>query len=255
MYPCLAPIEPLIQRKLYLLGKARHDPAERREATETPSDQLQSTRVALARLRHRIEVRRYGGTVPLLSEKVALPNRPTRVVVAGASGSGKTTLAGRIATVLAIPHIEIDSLYHGPQWTPRPSFRDDVADLVAQPSWVTEWQYSSVRPLLTAAADLMVWLDLSRWQVLWQLTVRTVKRRLRRQELWNGNIEPPLWTFFTQPDHIVRWSWRTHPKTTMHITAALAQRPEIPVVRLRSHAAARTWMTGPLAEAVERQPE
>lgn len=204
-------------------------------------------------VRSRPWVRHYARTVPLLSEKDSLPVRPTRVVVAGTSGSGKTTLAGRIATVLAIPHVEIDSLYHGPQWTPRPSFRDDVANLVAQPSWVTEWQYGQVRPLLTAAADLMVWLDLSRGQVLRQVSARTVKRRLRRQELWNGNVEPPLWTFFTQPDHIVRWSWRTHSKTGARVTAALAQRPELSAVRLRSHAAASTWINGPLTETVQRQ--
>lgn len=193
--------------------------------------------------------------MPLLNEKGSLPNRPARVIVAGTSGSGKTTLAEGIATVLGIRHIEIDSLYHGPQWTPRPSFRDDVANLVGQPSWVTEWQYGQVRPLLTAAADLMVWLDLSRRQVLRQVTLRTVQRRLRRQELWNGNIEPPLWTFLTNPDHIVRWSWRTHPETAARVTAALEQRPELPAVRLRSHAAARIWIAGPLAEAVHRHQE
>jgi adenylate kinase family enzyme len=199
--------------------------------------------------------RQYGGRVPLLDEKDWLPNRPTRVVVAGTSGSGKTTLARRIATVLGIQHIEIDSLYHGPRWTPRPSFRDDVANLVARSSWVTEWQYGQVRPLLTAAADLMVWLDLSRRQVLRQVTLRTIQRRLWRQELWNGNIEPPLWTFFTDPDHIVRWSWRSHPRTAGRVTAALEQRPELAAVRFRSHAASRAWIAGPLAEVVQRQHE
>ena len=32
--------------------------------------------------------------------------------------------------------------------------------------------------------------------------------RLGRQVLWNGNIEPPLWTVFTDPEHIVRWACR-----------------------------------------------
>lgn len=154
-----------------------------------------------------------------------------------------------MAEVLQIPHVEIDGLYHGPQWTPRPDFAADVAALVALPTWVTEWQYSQVRPLLADAADLVVWLDLSRWRVMWQVTRRTVRRRLVREELWNGNIEPPLWTFLTNHEHIVRWAWRTHPDTASRIIGVLEQRPALTVVRLPSHAAARQWISGPLTEA------
>ena len=45
---------------------------------------------------------------------------------------------------------------------PRPEFVDEVAALVAGEEWVTEWQYSVVRPLLLARAELLVWLDLTR---------------------------------------------------------------------------------------------
>lgn len=199
--------------------------------------------------------RYFGETVPLLDQKDSLPNRPARILVAGTSGSGKTTLARRIAAVLGIEHVEIDGLFHGPQWTRRPRFEDDVADLVARQAWVTEWQYGSVRPLLTAAADLMVWLDLSRPRVLWQVSLRTVQRRLRRQELWNGNIEPPLRTLLTDSDNIVRWAWRTHPNTAWQVAAALEQRPELPAVQLPSHSAASAWIAGPLAEAVRRRAD
>ena len=65
-------------------------------------------------------------TVPLLGFTELLPRRPRRVLVAGTSGSGKSTLAARIADVLTVPHVEIDALFHGPDWTPRPSFEQDV---------------------------------------------------------------------------------------------------------------------------------
>jgi adenylate kinase family enzyme len=52
--------------------------------------------------------------VALLEAEDQLPAAPRRVVVAGTSGSGKTTLAKHIASVLEIPHVEIDALYHGP---------------------------------------------------------------------------------------------------------------------------------------------
>jgi len=187
----------------------------------------------------------------LLTATDRLPGTPHRVLVAGTSGSGKTTLGRQIGSVLGIPHVEIDALYHGPGWTPRPSFTADVAELIARPAWVTEWQYHQVRPLLAQAADLMVWLDLSRPRVMFQVTRRTMIRRLRRQLLWNGNQEPPLRMLFTERDHIMRWAWRTHPDTAARIFAVLNDRPDLPVVRLTSHAVARAWMAGPLTAAAE----
>ena len=137
--------------------------------------------------------------VSLLSVSQQLPRRPQRILVAGTSGSGKTTLAQQISHVSGIPCIEIDGLYHGPGWVPRASFMDDVRALVAQPCWVTEWQYSAARPLLLARADLMVWLDLPRALVMRQVIGRTLRRRWAGVELWNGNVEPPLRAIITDP--------------------------------------------------------
>ena len=43
-----------------------------------------------------------------------------RVIVIGTSGSGKTTMAKRLAERLAAPHIELDGLHWGPNWTEEP---------------------------------------------------------------------------------------------------------------------------------------
>jgi adenylate kinase family enzyme len=171
-----------------------------------------------------------------------LPSLPCRVLVAGTSGSGKTTVAGRVAAVLGLPHIEIDALFHGPGWTPRPSFEADVRQFAAGPGWVTEWQYAPVRDLLADRADLLVWLDLPRGVVMRQVVRRTVVRRLRRQELWNGNLEPPFRTIFTDREHIVRWAWATHHLNAERVTALARRRPELPIVRLRSRAEVATWL-------------
>jgi adenylate kinase family enzyme len=180
-----------------------------------------------------------------------LPARPQRVLVAGGSGAGKTTVAAAISGVLGVPHVEIDALFHGPDWTPRPEFAADVDAFSSGTRWVTEWQYSDVRPLLLERADLLVWLDVSRARVLRQVVRRTVVRRLRRVELWNGNLEPPLWTIFGDPDHIVRWAWTTHGLAGPRVQQAQRTRPELPVVRLRSRSDIRSWLQGPLREAAE----
>lgn len=189
--------------------------------------------------------------IAVLSATDRLPGSPLRVLVCGTSGSGKTTIAGRISAILDIPHVEIDALFHGPKWQPRDSFLDDVAALADQLSWVTEWQYGDARPLLLKRADLLVWLDLPRSVVMRQVIARTLRRRLRRQELWNGNIEPPLRTFFSDGEHIVRWAWSTHHLTLERVAAARQERPGLPIVRLPNRAAAAEWLTGPLAAVAQ----
>jgi adenylate kinase family enzyme len=170
--------------------------------------------------------------------------------VAGTSGAGKTTMAARIAAVLQIPHTEIDSLFHGPDWTPRPTFEADVHRLTAEPAWVVEWQYSSVRAHLAERADLLVWLDLPRALVMRQVIRRTVVRRLRCEQLWNGNVEAPLWTILTTKDHIVRWAWQTHGKSKAQVLALTRERPGLDVVRLRSRREIDRWLRGPLRQAL-----
>ncbi|WP_250444416.1 AAA family ATPase [Actinotalea sp. C106] len=187
--------------------------------------------------------------MPLLSAAEPLPARPRRVVVAGTSGSGKTTLAARVAMALGIRHVEIDALFHGPGWTPRPGFEAEVESFTAEPAWVTEWQYRSVRALLVERADLLLWLDLPTTVVMRQVITRTVRRRVHHQELWNGNVEPPLRTIVTDPDHIVRWAWRTRHQTEHRVRAVLRDHPDLPVVRLRSHREAESWVRGALEGA------
>ena len=178
-----------------------------------------------------------------------LPRPHARILVAGTSGSGKSTLARRIAGALALPYFEMDALYHGPDWSERPTFELDVTGHVARPSWVTEYQYQAVRPRLAARAQLLVWLDLPRPVVMRRVVRRTLVRRLTRAEICNGNVEPPLHRFLTDPDHIVRWSWRTHGGTAQQVDECRAKRPDLPVVRLRSAAECEAWLAGPVALA------
>ena len=178
----------------------------------------------------------------LLDPRAPLVSRPQRLLVAGASGSGKSTFCRAASEALDLPYTELDSLFHGPDWMRRPTFEADVAALAAQPRWVVEWQYRDVRSLLVDRADTMLWLDLPRRAQMRQIIVRTVRRRLRREELWNGNIEPPLHRFLTDRDHIVRWAWRTQPAVAGKVRDVTAHRPELPVVRVRSRGEAYAWL-------------
>ncbi|MFD6091061.1 AAA family ATPase [Oerskovia sp. NPDC060338] len=167
---------------------------------------------------------------------------PCRILVAGVSGSGKTTLARRLAARLDLPHTEIDALFHGPDWTPRATFVEDVRAAVGQEAFVMEWQYRAVRPLLLDEAELVVWLDLPTLTTMRQVVTRTVRRARHKEVLWNGNVEPPLRTIFTDRDHIVRWAWSTRRSLRDLPVVAARQDPPVALVRLRSRRQVETWV-------------
>jgi adenylate kinase family enzyme len=187
----------------------------------------------------------------LLGPADPLPPSIRRILVAGPSGSGKTSLCRAISAQVGVPTVEIDSLYHGPQWTVLPTFESEVERFTSGPEWVIEYQYRTVKPILVERAELLVWLHHPRWTVLRRVVSRTVTRRLRRQVLWNGNIEPPLRTFFTDQEHIVRWSWRTYRKFAIEIPALLADPggEHLSIVVLSGQRQVDSWLTGPFATA------
>jgi adenylate kinase family enzyme len=180
--------------------------------------------------------------VVLLSADDRAPSRPQRILVAGTSGSGKSTFGRRLGAALDVPYTEIDALFHGPNWTRRESFEHEVDQFSATPRWVTEWQYASVRPILADRCDLMVWLDLPRRVVMRQVIRRTLRRRSSAETLWNGNLEPPLHTVLTDPDHIIRWAWGTLGQDAQRIAELQQVRPDLVVIRLRSHRQADRWL-------------
>jgi adenylate kinase family enzyme len=145
-----------------------------------------------------------------------------RVSVVGNTGSGKTTLARILANRLGVPHVELDAIFHQPDWTPLPTdaFRKAVTDAVAGDGWVVDGNYSSVRDMVWDRADTVVWLDLPRHSVMRQVIARTVRRMITREELWNGNRE--RWRNLIDGDEsIIAWAW-THHATYHHRYAAAA---------------------------------
>lgn len=171
--------------------------------------------------------------------------------MAGTAGAGKSTMAGRIAAALGLPYVELDALFNGPGWTPRPEFAAEVRRFVREPTWVTEYQYREVRPLLLDEADTVVWLDHPRHVVMRRLVFRTVRRRLVGEHLWNGNHEPPLHTVFTDRRHLWRWAWKSHASLRRKLTGIRdgEHGARLAVVRLCGQREVDRWRAGPLRHA------
>lgn len=162
-----------------------------------------------------------------------------RISIIGTSGSGKTTLAGRLAAALEVPHLELDAIYHQAGWTPLPDddFRDQVREFCAAERWVVCGKYALVRPIVFARADTIVCIDHDRVRQTIRVAGRTLRRAVRREELWNGNRESltNLWPFQAPERSMVRWTWENIPRTRSLFDEIEARPPhrDVTVVRLR----------------------
>src|SRR5205814_100321 len=105
-----------------------------------------------------------------------------RIVVVGTSGSGKTTLARQVAARLGAPHVELDALHWGPNWTPHADFAQRVESALACDGWVVDGGYAIVRHIVWPPADTIVWLDYPMRVVFMQVLKRTLIRCWRKEK-------------------------------------------------------------------------
>ena len=117
-----------------------------------------------------------------------------RVNVKGISGSGKSTFSAELARRLGVPHLELDAIHHGPNWTEaspeelRARVREFMA--TAPDGWVIDGNYESkLGDLVLGAAERIVWLDPPLRVALRRLWRRTLTRIRHDVELWSGNRE------------------------------------------------------------------
>jgi adenylate kinase family enzyme len=173
------------------------------------------------------------------------PPKPRRVVVLGTTGSGKSTLATRVAELIGAEYVDLDGLYHGPQWTPRPvgEFIGEVEKFTRRPRWVFDGNYiDRVSATLWPQADTVVWLDLPLWVILPRIVRRTVLRIVRRTELWNGNRE--RWAALFGRGSLLLWAVTSNRRHRRELPGRLSSlaKSGVRVVRLRSATETDRWL-------------
>jgi hypothetical protein len=139
-----------------------------------------------------------------------------RINVVGTSSSGKTTFGRQLSKALQAPYVEMDALFHEPNWTeaPLPVFRERVAQATDQPKWVLDGNYhSKTHDIKWSRATMIAWLDMPFVLNMYRAIGRAVNRAWTQEELWpgTGNRESFRQTFFSK-DSMILWTatsfWR-----------------------------------------------
>ncbi|PNG22750.1 adenylate kinase [Streptomyces cahuitamycinicus] len=118
-----------------------------------------------------------------------------RVWIVGGPGCGKSTLARELAERRGIEPVTLDAFFWGPDWTPVPTeeFLAHVDGELAADRWIVDGQFAASVEAFAHRADCVVWTD-PPLRVTWpRLLRRTLRRWIRREELWGG-VRETLWT-------------------------------------------------------------
>lgn len=170
-----------------------------------------------------------------------------RILILGRTGSGKTTLARDLAAAIGVPHVELDALYFGPNFSTAPLavLRDRTIAAVAGDRWVTDGNKSAVRDLVWPRADTVIWLDYPLVVCLWRLGKRarwrtSVLKAQAAEE--DGKAELP--GQFLSGAKGVLTALRSHRGQRRRYPKMFAEQENLrlAVVRLRSPRATRRWL-------------
>ncbi|HEY3578629.1 MAG TPA: hypothetical protein VGK68_11670 [Gaiellaceae bacterium] len=158
----------------------------------------------------------------------------TRLVVIGPSGSGKTRLSARLAELLQVRHVEIDALWHGPNWEncgPE-ELRARVAAATEGDGWICDGTYHSILgDLVLERAETVAWLDLPVPLVLSRLVRRSWVRKRDDVVLWHGNRED---RWLNQIRWLIWPAFKRGFENRRDLPVRLARHPQLRVHRLRS---------------------
>jgi hypothetical protein len=169
-----------------------------------------------------------------------------RMLILGRTGSGKTTLARDIAAALQVPHVELDSLYFGPNFStvPEPVLRERVATAIEPDRWVSDGNKRAVRDLVWPRADTIIWLDFPAAVTLWRLGRRSLRRTasLRTEAAKTGTTRH-LPRQLVAGAKAVLTALRSHTGQRREFPPlfAASENQHLAVVRLRSPRATQRW--------------
>jgi len=150
-----------------------------------------------------------------------------RIAVVGSGGSGKSTLARQLAAITGLPLIHLDMEFWRPNWeqTPKDEWVAKMEMLTNCESWIIDGDFGSTMEMRFTTADLVIFLDVSRFVCLF----RVLKRKNKDRPDFPNFLEDKLdWIF-------LKWIWNFPKNNRKHILKLHEKYPSTPFVVIRNN--------------------
>jgi Adenylate kinase and related kinases len=152
-----------------------------------------------------------------------------RIAVVGCSGSGKSWLSKKLAEITGLPLVHLDCEYWQPGWvkTPRDEWLKKQAEMTAGDAWIIDGNYNSTLDVRFTAADMVIFLDISRFVCILSVLRRHGKKRSDLPDYLEEKLDSEFFDF-------IKWVW-SFPKTGRATILSLHEaHPEIPFIVIKS---------------------
>ena len=142
-----------------------------------------------------------------------------RIAIIGSAGSGKSTLSIQIAEFVDLPLFHLDRLFWKSGWveTPKPEFSVIVEEVSRKPRWIIDGNYSRTIDIRLKAADMIIFLDYSKYLCLFRAIKRSLLNRNKdRPDITEGCKEKFDMEFY-------KWIWNFPKRSRQKIISALSK--------------------------------
>jgi adenylate kinase family enzyme len=128
-----------------------------------------------------------------------------RINVIGTSGSGKSTFSKILAKKMNVPYVEMDALHWKANWkeSSDEELFNKLKNALSSEKWILDGNYSKTEHIKWKQIQIVIFLDLPFYLVLYRIIKRSLVRGLKRQELWAGNKESISKVLFSKDSMIL----------------------------------------------------
>lgn len=162
-----------------------------------------------------------------------------RVVIIGCPGAGKTTFARKLTKKLALPLIHLDYYYHQKEsdyYNDKGAWIKKVEELIRQPKWIIDGNYSSSFEQRFARADTILFFDFPRRTSISGVMKRRVYHRNKlREDMPSDWKEKANWEF-------LRYVWKFRGDSRNTILKALEKHKDKTIHTFKNRAAAEKFL-------------
>ena len=133
----------------------------------------------------------------------------SKIILVGSGGSGKSWMAKQLAAILGYPLYHLDKELWQPNWvmTPREEKIAKQQAMMSGEQWIIDGNYNGTLEMRFSAADLIIFLDISRVVCL----ISAIKRmREKRSDMPDFLVEHKI--FDKEFIEFCKWIW-SYPKT------------------------------------------